>query len=291
MLRGGLVFVAGILPLTKKMTKYFHFRCYIIRPQFVGIILAKTWQQFSATLNEVSIVNDIQTLDFKEFIKLYRFDIPVTERDICVAGYVFSSIGNNKSGWPEIDSQSSSGFLYQTGEITLVNPDRNASIAFLNLSNERYLYCCRRKFENNAKTCLTLSVFPRELPPGATGERAFALDLVYALPKAHFINSMTQAFVPYHGISDTHCDFIQRKLGDKSIAKYGLVIQKIRNSREDLSPLEELLNSDRLSKSREIRQAFRVLLAPIFGDPKQALSPVGRYAALPGVNPKETCEP
>ena len=221
-------------------------------------------------------MTNLQSGVFDEaFREKYRFHIALAESVVCLHGYDFACIGNNESRWDDTDIITQSACLYQNGNITIVNPDKAAEIAFIGISTHKpFIYDNRSSsFNKHGDFGVALLAFPRDAQTLDKTDSVFAQNLKQQVPSALFTYESSPTWLSKNGAYLPHSDFVKKQLSASAVSGWGLKIDVLSGSHPDAHATRKFLESDMLSPNQTIRQAFAELLTPFFCDKQKAFLP------------------
>jgi len=216
----------------------------------------------------------------------YRFHFDRDVRNIVIGGNIFPVVGEYKSRIGDLMPNGESGFIFQEGRISIINPDKTSSIAFLTLESELSLYSFRRHFKPLQpfdRRVVVLDVFPRnpaDLQPSykivgsdqvpQTPTLIFAEEVLRHVPGAPFEAKMRGDFVQFSGVFLPHVEPLSEALGcvAEGVAEQGLCVFKETPATTGScrKTLEHFLEASVLSMNPSVRAGFRRLLGRLSGE-------------------------
>jgi hypothetical protein len=218
-----------------------------------------------------------------------------------VKGIDFNIIARDQAHWNSYVARRGDtvalGILNRVGRATIINPDPEAVIAFLEVAafedagfiDGKFTWQLGAHGGSATGSTIALKVFPRDAAgfhPQAPLPLGFEVKVRKDVPGAVYIRDMNANYCPMAGAFVPHSEFVGRHV--KNVAVWGLHIAKIidRSTKMGSSgaALEELFSSELLSKDPSIRDAFKGLLAKLFrlDDPTPSVPGMPSRRALLG---------
>ncbi len=221
----------------------------------------------------------------------YKFDTGVKIARINCHGHSFACIGRQFSSWHGGGSGAQPLYLRQGGDLTIVNPDREAPIAYLEIMDQRN-YCrtgdtwrdsTPLDLQMELTSSVALSVFPRTpLNLVLNGPMAFADLLAQQVPHASFVSQRAREYVPLRSRHLPHAAFVASELGGKqAVAEWGVFVLGIGQGER---ALEQFLKAPSLSENQDVRDGFRELLDPLLNRKDGGSAPRRHDAPLLGLS-------
>jgi len=206
-------------------------------------------------------------------------DIPFKENFLKVGDAVFPSIGRYNASW--IDVNQEEGALWEDGNFMVINPDKEAPIAYVGVIFDSYrTYLHPEWIGYKPQSFLALTVYPRDAAAMQKDPSPFLDKLRKDIPSALAGLEGFQAQRQKNRTLETWRLFLRRVFGPAAMPDWGATVLELSSEKTSIASLQELFASEALSADPCIRDGFEKVFDPLFKKPGPVSAPLREHFPL-----------